>query len=89
VKVDGVESSPIRGHRQSPQARATRRHRDGYRASHGSPGTKERKRVGYFIYTMDSHPSYEKWGYSLSVATDPARVAARLLVTRPDQGTPA
>src|SRR5439155_26557708 len=47
-------------------------------------GTKHRKRVEYFIYTMDNHREvYEQYGYTLTeVQTGiPPALAARLLVT--------
>jgi len=47
-------------------------------------GTKDRKRVEYFVYTMDSHrDAYEKYGYSLTLVQTgiPPALAARLLVT--------
>jgi saccharopine dehydrogenase (NAD+, L-lysine-forming) len=47
-------------------------------------GTKDRKRVEYFIYTMDNHRDvYEKYGYSLTeVQTGiPPALTARLIAT--------
>jgi saccharopine dehydrogenase (NAD+, L-lysine-forming) len=47
-------------------------------------GTKDRKRVEYFIYTMDNHREvYEQYGYTLTeVQTGiPPALTAKLLVT--------
>ncbi|HYV33074.1 MAG TPA: saccharopine dehydrogenase C-terminal domain-containing protein, partial [Candidatus Binatia bacterium] len=47
-------------------------------------GTKHRKRVEYFVYTMDNHREvYEQYGYTLTeVQTGvPPALAAKLLVT--------
>lgn len=47
-------------------------------------GTKDRKRVEYFVYTMDSHrDAYERCGHSLTeVQTGiPPALVAKLLVT--------
>ena len=47
-------------------------------------GSKDGKKVEYFVYTMDSHrETYEKYGYSLTVVQTgiPPALAAKLLVT--------
>ena len=47
-------------------------------------GTKDRKRVEYFVYSMDSHrDTYEKYGYSLTLVQTgiPPAITARLLAT--------
>jgi saccharopine dehydrogenase (NAD+, L-lysine-forming) len=46
-------------------------------------GTKDRKRVEYFVYSMDSHrETYEKYGYSLTLVQTgiPPALTAKLLV---------
>lgn len=86
IKVDGVEVSPIRvatAHLPKPaQLGATV---DGYSCVGTEVrGTKDRKRVEYFIYTMDSHrDTYEKYGYSLTVVQTgiPPALTAKLLAT--------
>jgi saccharopine dehydrogenase (NAD+, L-lysine-forming) len=86
IKVDGVEVSPIRvatAHLPKPaQLGATV---DGYSCVGTEVrGTKDRKRVEYFVYTMDSHrETYEKYGYSLTVVQTgiPPALAAKLIVT--------
>ncbi len=86
VKVDGVEVAPIRvATANLPKPAQLGATVDGYSCVGTEVrGTKERKRVEYFIYTMDSHrDAYEKWGYSLTVLQTgiPPALAARLLVT--------
>jgi saccharopine dehydrogenase-like NADP-dependent oxidoreductase len=47
-------------------------------------GTRDGKRVEYFVYTMDDHrETFQKYGYSLTVVQTgiPPALAARLLVT--------
>ena len=86
VKTDGVEVAPIRvacANLPKPaQLGATVM--DGYSCVGTEVrGTKERKRVEYFVYTMDNHREvYEKYGYSLTeVQTGiPPALTARLLV---------
>jgi saccharopine dehydrogenase-like NADP-dependent oxidoreductase len=86
VKVDGVEVSPVRvasAHLPKPaQLGATV---DGYSCVGTEVrGTKERRRVEYFVYTMDSHrDTYERYGYSLTLVQTgiPPALTARLLVT--------
>ncbi len=86
VKVDGVEVTPIRvATANLPKPAQLGATVDGYSCVGTEVrGTKERKRVEYFIYTMDSHrDAYEKWGYSLTVVQTgiPPALAAKLLVT--------
>jgi saccharopine dehydrogenase-like NADP-dependent oxidoreductase len=86
VKVDGVEVSPIRvATANLPKPAQLGATVDGYSCVGTEVrGTKDRKRVEYFIYTMDSHrDAYEKWGYSLTVVQTgiPPALTARLLVT--------
>jgi saccharopine dehydrogenase (NAD+, L-lysine-forming) len=86
IKVDGVEVAPIRvatAHLPKPaQLGATV---DGYSCVGTEVrGTKDRRRVEYFIYTMDSHrETYEKYGYSLTVVQTgiPPALAAKLLIS--------
>jgi saccharopine dehydrogenase-like NADP-dependent oxidoreductase len=86
VKVDGVEVAPIRvATANLPKPAQLGATVEGYSCVGTEVrGTKERKRVEYFIYTMDSHrDTYEKWGYSLTVVQTgiPPALAAKLLVT--------
>ena len=86
MKVDGVEVAPIRvATANLPKVAQLGATVDGYSCVGTEVrGTKERKRVEYFIYTMDSHrDTYEKWGYSLTVVQTgiPPALAAKLLVT--------
>ena len=85
VKVDGCEVSPIRvATANLPKPAQLGATVDGYSCVGTEVrGTKERKKVEYFIYTMDSHrDAYEKWGYSLTVVQTgiPPALAAKLLV---------
>jgi saccharopine dehydrogenase (NAD+, L-lysine-forming) len=87
VKVDGVEVSPIRvacANLPKP-AQIGPTVIDGYSCVGTEVrGTKDRKRVEYFIYTMDNHRSvYEQIGYSLTeVQTGiPPAMTAKFLVT--------
>lgn len=84
IKVDGVEVSPIRvatAHLPKPAQLGPTV--DGYSCVGTEVrGTKDRRRVEYFIYTMDSHrDTYEKYGYSLTVVQTgiPPALTARLL----------
>jgi saccharopine dehydrogenase (NAD+, L-lysine-forming) len=86
IKVDGVEVVPIRvatAHLPKPAALGATV--DGYSCVGTEVrGTKDRKRVEYFVYTMDSHrDTYERYGYTLTVVQTgiPAALTARLLVT--------
>jgi saccharopine dehydrogenase-like NADP-dependent oxidoreductase len=86
VRVDGVEVSPVRvasAHLPKPaQLGATV---EGYSCVGTEVrGTKDRKRVEYFVYSMDSHrDTYEKYGYSLTLVQTgiPPAITARLLAT--------
>ncbi|MBI3868101.1 MAG: saccharopine dehydrogenase NADP-binding domain-containing protein [Verrucomicrobia bacterium] len=86
VKVDGVEVAPVRvATANLPKPAALGATVDGYSCVGTEViGTKDRKRVEYFVYTMDSHrETYERYGYSLTeVQTGiPPALAARLIVT--------
>jgi saccharopine dehydrogenase (NAD+, L-lysine forming) len=86
VKVDGVEVSPVRvASVNLPKPAQLGATVDGY-ACVGTEvrGTKDRRRVEYFVYTMDSHrDTYERYGYSLTLVQTgiPPALTARLLVT--------
>ncbi|HEY5752918.1 MAG TPA: saccharopine dehydrogenase C-terminal domain-containing protein [Chthoniobacterales bacterium] len=86
VRVDGVEVAPVRVASASlPKPAQLGATVEGYSCV-GSEvrGTKDRKRMEYFVYTMDSHrDAYEKYGYSLTLVQTgiPPALAARLLVT--------
>jgi len=86
VKVDGVEVAPVRvATANLPKPAQLGPTVDGYSCVGTEVrGTKDRKRVEYFVYTMDSHrETYEREGYSLTeVQTGiPPALAARLIVT--------
>ncbi len=86
VKVDGCEVAPVRVVCANlPKPAQLGPTVDGYSCVGTEVrGTKDRKRVEYFIYTMDNHREvYEKYGYSLTeVQTGiPPALAAKLLVT--------
>ena len=86
VKVDGVEVAPVRvACANLPKPAQLGATVDGYSCVGTEVrGTKDRKRVEYFIYTMDNHrETYEKYGYSLTVVQTgiPPALAAQLLVT--------
>lgn len=86
VKVDGVEVAPVRvATANLPKPAALGATVDGYSCVGTEVrGTKDRKRVEYFVYTMDSHrETYERYGYSLTeVQTGiPPALAAKLIVT--------
>jgi len=86
IKVDGVEVSPVRVASASlPKPAQLGATVEGYSCVGTEVrGTKDRKRVEYFVYTMDSHrDAYEKYGYSLTLVQTgiPPALAARLLVT--------
>jgi len=86
VRVDGVEVSPVRvasAHLPKPaQLGATV---DGYSCVGTEVrGTKGRKRVEYFVYSMDNHrDTYERHGYSLTLVQTgiPPAITAKLLAT--------
>ncbi len=86
IKVDGVEVAPIRvATAKLPKPAQLGATVDGYSCVGTEVrGTKDRRRVEYFIYTMDSHrDTYEKYGYSLTVVQTgiPPALAAKLLAT--------
>jgi saccharopine dehydrogenase (NAD+, L-lysine forming) len=86
VKVDGVEVAPVRvasAHLPKPaQLGATV---DGYSCVGTEVrGTKDRKRMEYFVYSMDNHrDTYERYGYSLTLVQTgiPPALTAKLLAT--------
>ncbi|HEY6169995.1 MAG TPA: saccharopine dehydrogenase C-terminal domain-containing protein [Verrucomicrobiae bacterium] len=85
VKVDGVEIAPVRvACANLPKPAQLGPTVDGYSCVGTEVrGTKDRKRVEYFVYTMDNHREvFEKYGYSLTeVQTGiPPALAARLIV---------
>jgi len=86
VRVDGMDVSPVRvATANLPKPAALGATVEGYSCVGTEVrGTKDRKRVEYFVYTMDSHrETYEQYGYSLTVVQTgiPPALAARLLVT--------
>jgi saccharopine dehydrogenase (NAD+, L-lysine-forming) len=86
VKVDGVEVAPVRVVCANlPKPAALGANVDGYSCVGTEVcGTKDGKRVEYFIYTMDDHrETYLKYGYSLTVVQTgiPPALAAKLLIT--------
>ena len=86
VKVDGVEVSPVRvASANLPKPAQLGATVDGYSCVGTEVrGTKDRRRVEYFVYTMDSHrDTYERYGYSLTLVQTgiPPALTARLLVT--------
>ncbi len=86
VKVDGVEVAPVRvASANLPKPAQLGATVDGYSCVGTEVrGTKDRKRVEYFVYTMDSHrDTYERYGYSLTLVQTgiPPAVTAKLLVT--------
>lgn len=85
VKVDGCEVSPVRvACANLPKPATLGATADGYSCVGTEVrGTKDGKRVEYFIYTMDNHhDTYERYGYSLTVFQTgiPPALTARLLV---------
>ena len=85
IKVDGVEVAPVRvACAGLPKPATLGATADGYSCVGTEVrGTKDGKRVEYFIYTMDSHhETYERHGYSLTVVQTgiPPALAARLLI---------
>jgi saccharopine dehydrogenase-like NADP-dependent oxidoreductase len=84
VKVDGVEVSPVRvASANLPKPAQLGATVDGYSCVGTEVrGTKDRRRVEYFVYTMDSHrDTYERYGYSLTLVQTgiPPALTARLL----------
>jgi len=86
VKVDGVEVSPVRvASANLPKPAQLGATVDGYSCVGTEVrGTKDRKRMEYFVYSMDSHrDTYERYGYSLTLVQTgiPPALTAKLLVT--------
>ncbi len=86
VKVDGVEVAPVRVVCANlPKPAALGANVDGFSCVGTEVcGTKNGKRVEYFVYTMDDHrETYQKYGYSLTVVQTgiPPALAAKLLIT--------
>ena len=86
VKVDGVEVAPVRVVCANlPKPAALGANVDGFSCVGTEVrGTKDGKRVEYFVYTMDDHrETFQKYGYSLTVVQTgiPPALAAKLLVT--------
>jgi saccharopine dehydrogenase (NAD+, L-lysine-forming) len=86
IKVDGVEVAPVRVAAASlPKPAQLGATVDGYSCVGTEVrGTKDRQRVEYFVYTMDSHrDTYERYGYSLTLVQTgiPPAVTAKLLAT--------
>ena len=85
VKVDGVEVAPVRvACANLPKPASLGANIDGYSCVGTEVrGTKDGKRVEYFVYTMDSHrETFERDGHSLTVVQTgiPPALAARLLI---------
>ncbi len=85
VKVDGAEVAPVRVATHAlPKPAQLGATVDGYSCVGTEVrGTLGRRRVEYFIYTMDSHRDcYEKFGYSLTLVQTgiPPALTARLLL---------
>jgi len=85
VKVDGCEVSPVRvACANLPKPASLGSNIEGVSCVGTEViGTKDGKRVEYFIYTMDDHrQTYDRLGYSLTVVQTgiPPALAARLLV---------
>jgi len=86
IKVDGVEVAPIRVASASlPKPAQLGATVDGYSCVGTEVrGTKDRRRMEYFVYTMDSHrDTYERYGYSLTLVQTgiPPAITAKLLAT--------
>jgi saccharopine dehydrogenase (NAD+, L-lysine-forming) len=86
IKVDGVEVSPVRvASAHLPKPAQLGPTVEGYSCVGAEVrGTKNGRRVEYFVYTMDSHkPTYEKYGYSLTLVQTgiPPAITAKLLAT--------
>ncbi len=85
VRVDGVEVSPVRvASANLPKPAQLGATVDGFSCVGTEVrGTKDRKRMEYFVYSMDSHrETYEKYGYSLTLVQTgiPPALTARLLI---------
>lgn len=86
IRVDGVDVAPVRVASASlPKPAQLGATVDGYSCVGTEVrGTKDRRRVEYFVYSMDSHrETYEKYGYSLTLVQTgiPPALTAKLLVT--------
>ncbi len=86
IRVDGVEVSPVRVASASlPKPAQLGATVDGFSCVGTEVrGTKDRKRVEYFVYSMDSHrETYEKYGYSLTLVQTgiPPALTAKLLIS--------
>ena len=86
VRVDGVEVAPVRVVCANlPKPASLGANVDGYSCVGTEVrGTKDGKRVEYFVYTMDNHrETFDRYGYSLTVVQTgiPPALAARLLIT--------
>jgi len=86
VKVDGVEVAPVRvASANLPKPAQLGATVEGYSCVGTEVrGTKDRRRVEYFVYSMDSHrDTYERYGYSLTLVQTgiPPALTAKLLVT--------
>jgi len=85
VKVDGVEVAPVRvASAHLPKPAQLGPTVDGYSCVGTEVrGTKDRRRVEYFVYSMDNHrDTYERYGYSLTLVQTgiPPALTAKLLV---------
>lgn len=85
IKVDGAEVSPVRVACASlPKPASLGANIEGVSCVGTEVrGTKDGKRVEYFIYTMDDHrETFDRYGYSLTVVQTgiPPALAARLLI---------
>lgn len=85
IKVDGVEVAPVRVATASlPKPAQLGATVEGYSCVGTEVrGTKDRKRMEYFVYTMDSHrDTYERYGYSLTLVQTgiPPAITAKLLI---------
>ena len=86
VKVDGCEVAPVRvASANLPKPAQLGATVEGYSCVGTEVrGTRDRRRVEYFVYTMDSHrETYERYGYSLTLVQTgiPPALTARLLAT--------
>jgi saccharopine dehydrogenase-like NADP-dependent oxidoreductase len=93
VKVDGAEVAPVRvASANLPKPAQLGATVDGYSCVGTEVrGTKDRRRVEFFVYTMDNHrDTYERYGYSLTLVQTgiPPAITAKLLVTEkiPERG---
>jgi saccharopine dehydrogenase (NAD+, L-lysine forming) len=85
VKVDGADVSPVRvACANLPKPASLGSNIDGVSCVGTEVrGTKDGKRVEYFVYTMDDHrETFDRYGYSLTVVQTgiPPALAARLLI---------